>query len=77
MIILMVILALVFISVHFGWKDSTQVDILIEIKSMSHHFFHLGLSHTQHVEEEYIEEEFVIGLFFINFVVVFFKEIEA
>jgi hypothetical protein len=53
------------------------VDILIEFKSPSNPFFNLGLSFNQYNEPEYIEQEFVLGFFFINFVVVAFKEIEA
>jgi hypothetical protein len=53
------------------------VDILIEFKSPSNLFFSIGLSYNQYNEPEYIEQELVIGFFFINFVVVAFKEIEA
>jgi len=76
-IIVLFLLSLIVTSIYSVWKDSSQVDILIEFKSPSNPFFNIGISHNQYVEEEYIEQELVIGMFFINFVVVAFKEIEA
>jgi len=76
-IISLFLLSLTVTSLYSLWKDSTQVDILIEFKSPSNPFFNLGLSFNQYNEPEYIEQEFVLGFFFINFVVVAFKEIEA
>lgn len=65
------------VSLVCGWKDSSQIDVLIEMKYLSNPWFNLGLSFNRTNEEEYIEEELIIGLFFINVVVVFFKENEA
>jgi hypothetical protein len=76
-IISLFLLSLIVTSLISLWKDSSQVDILIEFKSPSNPFFNIGLSYNQFVETEYIEQELIIGLFFINFVVVAFKEIEA
>lgn len=76
-IIILFLLSLIVTSIYTIWKDSEQVDILIEFKSPSNPFFNIGLSFNQYNEPEYIEQEFVLGFFFINFVVVAFKEIEA
>ena len=37
----------------------------------------MGVSFEQHVEEDHVQQELIIGMFFVNIVVVFFKEIEA
>jgi len=76
-IIVLFLLSLIVTSLYSLWKGSSQVDILIEFKSPSNLFFSIGLSYNQYNEPEYIEQELVIGFFFINFVVVAFKEIEA
>lgn len=64
-------------SLYVGWKDSEQIDILIEFKYLSNPWFNLGLSFESIPQEDHIQEELVIGFFFINIVFVFFKEIDA
>lgn len=64
-------------SLYVGWKDSEQIDILIEFKYLSNPWFNLGLSFESIPQEDHIQEELVIGFFFINVVFVFFKEIDA
>jgi hypothetical protein len=64
-------------SLYVGWKDSEQIDILIEFKYLSNPWFNLGMSFTSYPQEDHIQEELVIGFFFVNIVFVFFKEIEA
>lgn len=64
-------------SIYVGWRGSVQVDIMIELKNLSNNWFHLGMSYNRVDNEECIQEELIVGLFFINFVVVFFKEFET
>jgi hypothetical protein len=64
-------------SLYVGWKDSEQIDILIEFKYLSNPWFNLGISFESIPQEDHIQEELVIGFFFINIVFVFFKEIDA
>jgi hypothetical protein len=64
-------------SLYVGWKDSEQIDILIEFKYLSNPWFNLGISFESIPQEDHIQEELVIGFFFINVVFVFFKEIDA
>jgi hypothetical protein len=64
-------------SIYIGWKDSEQIDIMIEFKYLSNPWFNLGLSFQSVPQEDHIQEELIIGFFFINIVIVFFKEIDA
>jgi hypothetical protein len=64
-------------SIYIGWKDSEQIDILIEFKYLSNPWFNLGLSFQSVPQEDHTQEELIIGFFFINIVIVFFKEIDA
>jgi hypothetical protein len=52
----------------------------IKSKFNEFRFYNIGVSFNQKLpdnEGEYVENEFIIGLFFVNVVVVFFKENEA
>lgn len=64
-------------SIYVGWRGSVQVDIMVEVKNLSNNWFHLGMSYNRVDNEECIQEELIVGLFFINFIVVFFKEFET
>jgi hypothetical protein len=64
-------------SIYVGWRGSVQVDIIIELKNLSNNWFHLGMSYNRVDNDECIQEELIVGLFFINFIVVFFKEFET
>ena len=71
------ILIWVIAAMVIGWVDSIQVDIMIELKYLSNPWFNIGVSFQEHPQEDHVQQELIIGLFFINFVIVFFKEIEA
>lgn len=64
-------------SIYVGWRGSVQIDIMVELKNLSNNWFHLGMSYNRVDNDECIQEELIVGLFFINFVVVFFKEFET
>lgn len=64
-------------SIYVGWRGSVQVDIMVELKNLSNNWFHLGMSYNRVDNDECIQEELIVGLFFINFIVVFFKEFET
>ena len=59
-----------------GYIGFIEMDFVIEFKSPSTPYFHIGLSFTEHSTEdpEYIEQELVIGLFIVNILVIFYKE---
>lgn len=64
-------------SIYVGWRGSVQIDVMIEVKNLSNNWFYLGMSYNRVDNDECIQEELIVGLFFINFVVVFFKEFET
>ncbi len=71
-IILMGILCLPLI---FGSSNSFQIDFLIELKDFSNPFYRIGIFFDrQYTWEGHIEDEFTIGLFFVNFSFIFYKE---
>jgi hypothetical protein len=59
-----------------GYIGFIEMDFVIEFKSFSNPYFHIGLSFTEHSTEDpdYIEQELVIGLFIVNILVIFYKE---
>jgi hypothetical protein len=77
--LLLFVIAMMVISLVFGRIGSLYIDISLEIKYYSNPYYELGLSFREHSTEDpdYIEQEFIIGLFFINFVFTFYKEIDA
>jgi len=75
----MLIIILLLMSLVIGISGFIELDIILEFKRFSHGYFHLGLSFNEHSTEDpdFIEQELVIGLFFINIIVVFYKENNA
>jgi hypothetical protein len=67
-------------AIVYGWIGSKEIDVILELKMFNNPFYNIGVSFNQKLpdnEGEYVENEFIIGLFFVNIVVVFFKENEA
>ena len=64
------------IALFKGFYKNEGFDILIELKLLSNPYYNIGVSFVAYPEEDHIEEEFTIGLFFINFVIVFYKPYE-
>lgn len=67
---------MVVIALCKGFYGNGGFDILIELKLLSNAYYNIGVSFVAYPEEDHIEEEFTIGLFFINFVIVFYKPYE-
>lgn len=66
---------LLVISLVSGWVNSDEVTFALEINRLSSPFFKLGLfSDRFTLEDGSVEDEVVIGLFFINVVIVFWKD---
>lgn len=59
-----------------GFYKNGGFDILLEFKLLSNPYYNIGMSFIAYPEEDHVEEEFTIGLFFINFVIVFYKPYE-
>lgn len=64
------------IALFKGFYKNEGYDVLLELKLFSNPYYNIGMSFIAYPEEDYIEEEFTIGLFFINFVIVFYKPYE-
>jgi len=67
-------------SVVIGWINALTVDFLLVIKHLSNPHYHIGISFIEHETEdpEFVEQELILGIFFIEFVIVFYKQnIEA
>ena len=65
---------LVLIALGYGWYNSAQIDVMLEMKLFNNPYYVLGVSFdAEEVEEGYVIEELLIGLFFINIVVIFHK----
>jgi hypothetical protein len=62
-----------------GISGYVIIDFTLEFKNLSNPYYYLGISFTEHTTEDpsMIEQEFVLGLFFVNIIVVFCKEIDA
>ena len=75
-LIVVFILLILGMSFTIGFIGFEEIDFIIDVKYYSHPYYHLGISFVEHSAEDegYIEQELIIGLFFINIVFVFYKE---
>jgi len=73
-IVIVVLVFLCLVSLIYGWIGSMEMTIGIELNTLRTPYFKFGLfSQRYTLEDESVEDEFVIGLFFINVVFVFWK----
>lgn len=77
MVIIFVLVFLFIVSVISGFIGSEEFTIGLELNTLRSPFFKIGL-HSQRytLEDGSVEDEVVIGLFFINVVIVFWKTTE-
>jgi hypothetical protein len=77
MIVVYALLVLLFISLIAGYIGSEEMTIGLELNTLKTPFFKLGLySQRYTLEDGSVEDEIVIGLFFINVVMVFWKTVD-
>lgn len=77
MIIICVLLFLFVVAVISGYIDSEEMTIGLELNTLMSPFFKIGIySQRYTLEDDSIEDEIVIGLFFINVVMVFWKTVD-
>lgn len=77
MVIIFVLVFLLVISVVSGYIGSEEMTFGLELNTLKSPFFKIGLySQRYTLEDGSIEDEVVIGLFFINVVIVFWKTTE-
>ena len=74
MIIMFVVLFLIVLAISYGFIGSYGFDFILEIKKFSNPYYSIGIYLSKHYvdEDEYVDEV-VIGMFFINIVLVFYK----
>jgi hypothetical protein len=74
------IIALVFLIVLalvMGFRGCHQVDVALEINTFQSPFYKIGIFSDRHLlQDGSVEDEVVIGLLFVNIVVVFWKPID-
>lgn len=73
LLILLALVITVAIPLIKGFSNHKGFDILLEFKLYSNPYYNIGISFIAYPEEDHIEEEFTLGLFFINLVIVFYK----
>ena len=77
MIIIYVLLFLFVLSIVCGYIGSEEMTIGLELNTLRSPFFKIGLfSQRYTLEDGSVEDEIVIGLFFINIVMVFWKTVD-
>ena len=77
MVIIFVLVFLFIVSVISGFIGSEEFTIGLELNMLRSPFFKIGMySQRYTLEDGSVEDEVVIGLFFINVVIVFWKTTE-
>ena len=71
-----IVTVLLITSVYFGQLGSSRTEFLIEVNVFTSPYYNIGMSYNCVYENEYTSvDELTIGLFFINFNVIFYKEV--
>lgn len=77
MIWILSVVFLIVLALIMGFSGCHQVDISLEINTFQSPFYKIGIFSDRHMlEDGSIEDEVVIGLLFVNIVVVFWKPID-
>lgn len=67
----------ILLALVMGFRGCHQVDIALEINTFQSPFYKIGIFSDRHMlQDGSIEDEVVIGLFFVNIVVVFWKPLD-
>ena len=77
MVIIYVLLFLLFLSIVCGYIGSEEMTFALELNTLRSPFFKIGIySQRYTLEDDSVEDEIVIGLFFVNVVIVFWKTVD-
>lgn len=77
MIVVYALLVLLVISLIAGYIGSEEFTIGLELNTLKTPFFKIGIySQRYTLEDDSVEDEVVIGLFFVNVVMVFWKTVD-
>jgi hypothetical protein len=72
--VIFVFLALLIIALVYGFIKNVGIDVVFEINQFSSPYHHLGISFFGEDDDRgYLAEKLVIGLVFINVIIVFYK----
>lgn len=72
----LICLCFIVLSLYIGNEGSFDFEIALEIKSFKNPYYELGVSFRAHDiegDENMIEQELIVGLFFVNVIVTFTK----
>jgi hypothetical protein len=73
-IFFIILIGLLFIPIIFGSSNAQQIDFIIETKHLAAAFYKIGIYYEPVPREDgIIQEDFCIGLFFVNIYFVFYK----
>jgi hypothetical protein len=77
MMVLYVLGFLIFLALVFGFVGSVEMTIGMELNTLNTPFYKIGIFSQRYVlEDGSVEDELVIGLFFVNIVFLFLKNVE-
>lgn len=65
------------ISVVYGFYNSLDIEISLEVNTFKFPYWKFGLFSQRVVLDDHIEDVIIIGMVFISIEVVFYKELEA
>jgi hypothetical protein len=72
--VIFVFLSLLVIALVYGFIKNVGIDLVLEVNQFSSPYHHLGISFFGEDDERgYLAEKLVIGLVFINVIIVFYK----
>lgn len=72
-----IVVFLIALALVMGFRGCHQVDIALEINTFQSPFYKIGIFSDRHLlQDGSIEDEVVIGLLFVNIVVVFWKPLD-
>ena len=75
--ILLILLALLIMSLVYGFRKNIGMDLILEINMFSSPYHHLGISFFGEDDPRgVLAEKLVIGMVFINVIFIFYKENE-
>jgi hypothetical protein len=77
-LLLLALLLILLISIVYALKGSLELTFGLELNTLTSPFYKLGIFFQRYtLEDGTVEDELVIGLFFINIVMVAWKENDA
>jgi len=74
MVFIYLIIGLILIALCFGYNNALSYEVGIELNTLKHPYYNLGITfECNELDESIIEETLIIGLLFVNVIVVFQK----